>query len=345
MTQKTQVKKLNIKPVIDKVLKVLSDRNRTIVSLRHGIALDGKRQTLESIGQKYGITRERVRQIEEAAYAKIRNTQEFALLDPTFSEIRKFLEEHYGVVGEDYLFNSLVSRGQYPYLRFSLALNNEFEQIKENDEYRASWALNKDHLRIAKNKLDNAVKTLSQSKNALTHKELVQLLFEDTQNMDVDKCGLLHVSKKITQGPFENWGLKSWSEISPKGVRDKIYLVILKEGKPMHFRKLAEQVDKSPFQDLAKRKTHPQTVHNELIKDSRFVLVGRGIYALGEWGYIPGTVKDVIINVLQRSGKALEKEDLVSKVLAQRIVQKNTVLLNLQNKKYFRKEGTQYYLA
>jgi len=81
-----------------------------------------------------------------------------------------------------------------------------------------------------------------------------------------------------------------------------------------------------------------QTVHNELIKDSRFVLVGRGIYALEEWGYYPGQVKDVILRVLREERKPITKEEILEKVLEQRLVKENTILLNLSNKKYFERD-------
>ena len=86
------------------------------------------------------------------------------------------------------------------------------------------------------------------------------------------------------------------------------------------------------------KKTYAQTVHNELIKDSRFVLVGRGTYALSEWGYTPGTIKDVIVKVLQTTNQPMHKDDVVKEVLAQRMVAKNTVLMNLNIKNNFDKD-------
>jgi len=78
------------------------------------------------------------------------------------------------------------------------------------------------------------------------------------------------------------------------------------------------------------------TCHNELIKDKRFVLVGRGIYALAEWGYKTGVVKDVIRDLLKKNGP-MKKEDIVEQVMKERYLKKNTILVNLQNNKYFKK--------
>jgi len=84
------------------------------------------------------------------------------------------------------------------------------------------------------------------------------------------------------------------------------------------------------------RKAHPATCHNELIKDARFVLVGRGLYALAEWGYSRGVVADVIKSILKKDGP-LTKEEIISKVKKERYVKDNTILVNLQNGHYFKK--------
>jgi len=106
-------------------------------------------------------------------------------------------------------------------------------------------------------------------------------------------------------------------------------LVFKKVGNPLHFREVTNLIENA----------HLQTVHNEIIKDSRFVLVGRGIYALSEWGYYPGQVKEVILKILKESEKPLKKEEILEKVLSQRLVKENTILLNLSDKKYFLKDS------
>ena len=110
----------------------------------------------------------------------------------------------------------------------------------------------------------------------------------------------------------------------------------------MHFTEVATLIDKLAY-NLPNKKTYPQTVHNELIKDGRFVLVGRGTYALAEWGYVPGTIKDIITKVLNEKNMPIHKDEIVEKVLAQRLVAKNTVLMNLNNKKNFEKDANENY--
>ncbi|MBI4159900.1 winged helix-turn-helix domain-containing protein, partial [Candidatus Wolfebacteria bacterium] len=149
-------------------------------------------------------------------------------------------------------------------------------------------------------------------------------------------------SKLIKQNPYGEFGLVSWPTIRPRGIKDRAFAVLDRAAKPMHFREVAAAISKSGW---SSKKAHPQTVHNELIKDPRFVLVGRGLYALANWGYESGTVSDVISSLLKSSKRPLSKEAIVESVLKSRFVKPNTVLLNLQNKTLFRKVAEGYALV
>ena len=151
--------------------------------------------------------------------------------------------------------------------------------------------------------------------------------------------GYLEAAAPIQKNKFGKWGLTHWKEVSPKGTREKVYLVLKENKKPLHFTEIAKLIDKYK---LGKRKAHPQTVHNELIKDDRFVLIGRGIYALKEWGYFEGTIREVLENILKKSPKPLTKEEILDKVLKMRLVKKTTVMINLNNSKIFQKQRDLY---
>ena len=114
-------------------------------------------------------------------------------------------------------------------------------------------------------------------------------------------------------------------------MRDYAYLAVKKHGSPLHFREVSSLIEK-----MFNRAAHVATTHNELIKDPRFVLVGRGMYALKEWGYSAGVVRDVIRNSLRDSGP-LTRDQIVEKVLKERHVKPGTVVVNLQNQKYFKR--------
>ena len=181
----------------------------------------------------------------------------------------------------------------------------------------------------AKKIINSLSEKLKKIKKPLSVKE-VNNLFSLNKNF-LTSC--LEISKKIQKNQQGVWGLLNWPEINPRGVKDRALLVFKKENKPLHFKEVASLIPKAL----------PQTVHNELIKDSRFVLVGRGVYALREWGYEKGFVRDVIFKTLKEAGKPLSKSEILEKVLKQRLVKENTVLLNLTDKKYFAKTVGNFY--
>jgi DNA-directed RNA polymerase delta subunit len=117
---------------------------------------------------------------------------------------------------------------------------------------------------------------------------------------------------------------------------DKIYLILKQEKKPLHYIEVAKLINDAVFD---KKVAQPATVHNELIMDKKYILVGRGIYGLEEWGYMAGTVTEIIEAILKASG-SMQKDDLIQKVLEQRMVRKTTIILSLSNKEKFSKLPT-----
>jgi hypothetical protein len=144
----------------------------------------------------------------------------------------------------------------------------------------------------------------------------------------------LALSKTLGKNQMGEWGKRTSPNIKTRGIKDYAYLVVRKKGQPMHFRDVAKEI----FAEF-KRKAHVATCHNELIRDNRFVLVGRGIYGLREWGHSGGIVRNVIVEVMEKSGKPLSKNEVIDLVKKERIVKDNTVVVNLQNPKYFRKDS------
>ena len=67
------------KAEITKLLQNLTSRERLVLQLRFGLS-DGKNRTLEDIGKMLGLTRERIRQIEKKAIAKLRGLEDIGHL-------------------------------------------------------------------------------------------------------------------------------------------------------------------------------------------------------------------------------------------------------------------------
>lgn len=326
------------KQVVKRLLSALPERARDVIVNRYGLGDSAKKMTLESIGKKYGVTRERVRQIENYALTSIRKSGAYQKEKPAFSELEILIGALGGVIAEDELLDhTSPDKGAQNQIHFLLVVGESFKKEKEDEQFKHRWYIDEslaakvhDALRkLYKNLNDNdLVSELDIIAQFLTHVEDVA----DHLKHESIVRRYLNLSKTISKNPLGEWGLQTSPNIRAKGMRDYAFLVLRKHGSPIHFREVAKSIEK-----LFGRKAHVATTHNELIKDPRFILVGRGLYALAEWGYMSGVVKDVVRKVLEKNGP-LTKEEIVSKVLKERYVKENTILVNLQNPKFFKKD-------
>lgn len=314
------------------------ERLRDVIERRFGLE-DGKRETLETVGQDYGITRERVRQIESDAFRILTERQSIAILKPIFEYLDKLFEEHDHLIGEEKLLSSITGISETHPSRSALilvlTLGKSYQRFAECNRFYPHWVTKKTARKVIEKIVDYLTKHLGQKNQVYPVSDILNLL--SSKHSDIPGNTILNaldISKEIDENIFGELGLSHWPEINPKGVRDKAYLVLKKETEPRHFTEITDLINKANF---ASRQAFPQTVHNELIKDERFVLVGRGMYALREWGYEPGVVKEVIVKVLSGAGKPLSKEEIISAILERRQVKPNTVVINLQNNPEFEK--------
>ncbi len=315
------MKVFNYQKICSDLISKLSKREKEVISRRFG--LDGKeRETLEAVGNGFGICRERVRQIQKVSFDKIKKRTE--KYQKVFSHFLEYFKESGGLRKEDVLLKELGQEKEGNEVYFLLTLQEPFQKLNENDDLYSLWTIDENSHLLAKRAINSVFSQLKKIKKPL----LLQKLNKVSLTEKV-LASYLQVSKKIQKNEDNLYGLSYWPEINPRGVKDKAYLVFKKAKKPLHFSEVANLVEKS----------HIQTVHNELIKDNRFVLVGRGIYALAEWGYYPGQVKDVIVKTLKQAGEPLTKEEVLEEVLKQRLIKRNTILLNLGNKEYFLKDS------
>lgn len=332
--------KLSFQPkdITKKFLSVLTDRSKDVLIKRYGLGKDTERMTLESIGNSYNITRERVRQIEEHSLATIRKSDAYKEAEEIFKELKGVIFDLGGVISEIELLDNLAknetTRNQ---IHFLLVVGDPFIKFKEDDNFGHRWAVDANLAASVENSIKKLYENLKDEdiipeseliKNFLNHLEDIS----DQHRNDQIAKRWLNISKKISKNPLGEWGKSESPNINVKGIRDYAFLVIRKHGSPIHFKELAEQISKT-----FNRKAHVATCHNELIKDPRFVLVGRGLYALTDWGYSSGVVRDVIKNILEKNGP-LPKDEIIKRVLKERYVKENTIMVNLQNQKFFKKD-------
>jgi len=334
------MKKANYSQIYQKFTKGLSPKTKDIFDRRFGVKT-GEAETLEAIGKTLGITRERVRQIEEAGFTYVRKNNKEAM-DVIYAELADYFKKQGGFKKEEKILTELGGKSQKPYVLFLLTIGEQFSRVAEKKDYHYFWANIPEAQTKVKETLGALVAELQKIGKPVSVKTFYAEVASKIGVSEPATLSYLEISKNIHPNREGALGLISWPEIKPRGVKDKAFLVFKKHGKPLHFTAVASLIDKFNY-NLPNKKTYPQTVHNELIKDSRFVLVGRGTYALSDWGYVPGTIKDIITNVLKNQQSPLHKDEVVKQVLAQRLVAKNTVLMNLNNKKHFDRDASDKY--
>lgn len=325
------------KQVTKKLLGVLPDRARDVLEKRYGLGKSTSISTLESIGQTYGITRERVRQIENYAIQSIQKSDAYEEFTAVFDELRETVSALGSVVSEEDLLNELTNdKSVRNHIYFLLVIGDPFYRLKESSSFYHRWYIEKKVSDLVESALQKVFSSLSED-DLVSEEEIISRLRESLSELEEnqrDEATLrrwLSISKEIARNPLGEWGPAQSPNVRAKGIRDYAYLAVKRHGSPMHFKEVANAIN-----ELFEKKAHIATTHNELIKDNRFVLVGRGLYALSEWGYAPGVVKNVLQDVLKKHGP-LTRDEIIDKVRKERYVKDNTIVVNLQDQSLFKK--------
>ena len=330
---------LSFKPkqVTKRITSNLGDRARDVIMNRFGLNTDGEMKTLEEIGKKYGITRERVRQVENAAITFIKKSNAYKAEQAFFEELKQLVHSLGTVVAEHELLPHVSKdKSTQNHVHFLLVLGDAFRKHREDEHFHARWSVDD---KMA-DKVHESLKKLYHSlgdEDLIPETEMIKKFLEHLKDVSEKYRNeeiarrWLSMSKTISKNPLGEWGKAQSPNIRTRGVKDFAFLVMRRHGSPMHFKEVADSITKT-----FGRKTHYATCHNELIKDPRFVLVGRGMYALAEWGYKAGIAREVIRDILKKEGP-LSKDEVVEKVMKERYFKKNTILVNLVNSKYFKK--------
>ncbi|MBP7857568.1 MAG: sigma factor-like helix-turn-helix DNA-binding protein [Candidatus Saccharimonadales bacterium] len=332
MTEKQAV--LNTESIVQDILNSIDrEREREIIARRYG--LFDRKETLEQIGELLGITRERVRQLEKSVMTKLRMTGADL---PHITEVEMAVLTALAGTGETARITTLAgkltsenTRTDQSRLAFLTELCPNISVVSEDDTYFQSAGNSKVHDTAAiKKEVAAIVETVKKAGKPLSTKDMTKLA-----NMESEPytSALASTSKQLAT-LNGRWGLVKWPTVNPKNIRDKIYVILSENKKHMHFNEIAQAIKASDFK---RKDVTTQAIHNELIKDKRFVLIGRGIYALKEWGYTKGTVADIISEVLREAKEPLHRDEIVQRVLKSRFVKETTILLNLQSKPQFKR--------
>ncbi len=324
----------NYAKICKSLLDGVQSRAKEVIVRRFGLAAS-EPETLESIGEDFKITRERVRQIQERALKQIKENKG-AQLQEIFKYFAEEMQQFGGLMLEEEILKKWGGKDNQNHVLFLLNLNENFKFSSANKEYVAFWYTDDNAVKEAKKTVEGFVKYLK------TKGAPCKLSEYETGLSDFVLNNYISISSEVLVNSEGLYGLASWPEVNPRNIRDKAFLALKKLNKPLHFSEIYDMITKSLTG--GEKAILLQSVHNELIRNPEFVLIGRGIYALKEWGYQPGWVKDILVESLKKERRGLSKDELIEKVLAQRQVKKSTILLNLSDKGFFLKDQDGKYI-
>ncbi len=347
-TTTSQKLAVNLQSLLDDLFLVLTEKEAMVIKRR--FALQGQpKQTLEKIGKHFKVTRERIRQIEGIALSKLRRTVRTTKLNEVNELAKNILRVNGGVMREDEVISQVLKRMANAtdldgsVLRLSFSIDTEMSTSGNSGTYIPFWRLESLAMEDISLIVENMVKILKKRRSCMKKEELVSSvqalnLFKDRIPGKELINSTLTIDERLREID-EGWGLTDWRFVRPRSIRDKVEIVLRKSGVPLHFMEIANRIREASFDH---KNVTVQAVHNELIRYPQFVLVGRGLYALREWGYEPGTVADVIEAILKEKG-ALSKKEIIMEVAKQRTVKVGTISLNLQKMPYFVRVGRAVY--
>jgi len=335
-------KKRSLVEIVSDLISALNEKEKRTITGRFG--LSGKKETLSAIGRELRLSRERIRQIEKNSLRKL--AIEFSKNNKNeATEVINLFENSAGIVVDSKISNELVNltynhKFAKSYLKLIFSIMSETKKIEENSDLNSGWILTS---KISKKKIqticDKLIKHFKEYKLPQTVDDIIAEVVGISTFSEELISSCIDLSTKLVMAKNGMVGITSWPSVNPRNVKDKIYYVLKTAGRPLHFSEITSSIIALKFDN---KKVVRATVHNELIADKRFVLIGRGIYALREWGYSDGTVYDVIKNILSNATGPLSIGEIIALVNKSRKVKKNTIVINLQTKKEFAKVNDGY---
>jgi hypothetical protein len=164
--------------ITKKLISRLQERASDVIMNRFGLTADSKRKTLEEIGKKYNITRERVRQVEDAAINLIKKSDVYKSEQAAFEELKQLMHKLGSVVSEKELL-SYISKDQsiQNHVHFFLVLGDAFKKHREDDHFHARWSVDD----VMANKVHEALKQLYASlkdEDLISETEMIKKFLE-----------------------------------------------------------------------------------------------------------------------------------------------------------------------
>jgi hypothetical protein len=347
----------NLAGLIDTMLsKLKNERAVNIIKLRFGLE-DGKIYTLEEIGQKEGVTRERIRQIQKKELVRFKKINNKDLTIINFL-LTNWLLSRYGVVDEQEVDDYFLKLGIKNYKGAAIMLLSENLKIIRSIRKKGI----KIYYPISEfdiNKIISKVEeVLTKTHKALTLETIRKEIGIKKEYVVLNKNYSCILSEHILKKLFKL--VPTINEISVEGDKlytlhtnrfffpqywsDVIYKTVKNYNKPLHFTEIAEKVNDL---NVFNKQIDVRRVHAILIDDKRFAHTGvRGAYGLTEWGIRKEMLPDLIKECMNKAGFPLYLDQILHYVSKYKYTKRANVHACLYgNKQFYRLNNGSYWLT
>src|SRR3989344_8630017 len=220
---------MNISAVVKSLLNGLEPRERAILQGRFGL-LSGDGVTLAKLGTDYGITRERVRQIEGLALDAVSGAKgdDFKMF---IELVRNYLANVGGVKREDLLLNDLralmktsEAKSIDNQLRFLLKAAGTFRFSKETPASHPFWYLGEEARKHSAVFVKDLLSELKEKKSDVLERQNFGAIFSGVARKhnlkEAVAMNYAAISRKFVANAYGDFGLSHWGEVNPKTARD-----------------------------------------------------------------------------------------------------------------------------
>lgn len=324
------------------ILQYCKPKEQLVLFRKFGLT-NGKETPLQRIGEDYGLTRERVRQIENQGLMRFRrliigNDKYLKVIE----EAKKILDANGGFLVEDDFLAKLLNKGigKFNSQELKMIIVSDFDiyYLKRNKRLWKGFYIDPIYEDLLTEMSIHIVNYFEKKSAAEDLYEFVDKLkakfsgeYEDIQYLENNLFYTnFFKSVKGVATFYGKVGLDTFTEVNPKTIKQKVLYILRRINKPLHYQEMATKV----MEWFPEKPVKVNTVHNELVKNNDlFVNMGLGIYGLKEWGFEGGSVKDIIERILKRMERPMAIKEISKEVLKEKMVSPNTIVLTLQKYK------------
>ena len=347
------------KALIENMLARLPERQQGVIADRYGL-WDGIAETLQDIGDKLGVTRERIRQIEATGLRRLRRVfGHQAVKDFVLQKLSIYLasepDKTCGILSEDEAAAALADDCSAEEAALAASFLQDLDAPGQSVFARhlievepGIYCTENGVAAECRVLLELIESTLQQHQKPLSERRL----YDDLANRSagpltprqVARIGrLLAISPSVMRLRNGTIAFSKWTEFRRRDSTSLVEATLRLLGRPGHFREITQKIG-SLFRDAGS--VNERTIHNAIIREQRkFVWVKSGTYGLAAWGLKrPPFIKDRLVELLSESLYPLPFWHLKEKVLEVCNCREDSVRMTLDlNPRLFKKfEGDQY---